>query len=216
MERRQVLEAIRTGAVLVSLPLSLLVAPGFSAAEPAPDRGIQVVHGLAADIWSSRDRQADDARRRQRLAKAIEASTNVDLLSRLVLGRHWRSMSAADRGDYRMLFSKVVIGGLAGRLDTLLHDLDGPLDQHFAVTSSRVIGKNDVFVRSKVTAADGRPLAVDWRLRAFEERLVIIDLVVEGVSLVVSQRAEFAAVIARGGIEGLIETLRRRAGSAGD
>ena len=44
---------------------------------------------------------------------------------------------------------------------------------------------------------------------------VIIDLIVEGVSLLVTQRSEFAAVIERSDMDGLLAELRARASSDG-
>ena len=204
-------DMIRTGLLLLCLMPSLLMTPRSSDAADVADHATKVVRGLAADIWSSRDDIADADDRKRFLAGAIAARTNVDLLGRLALGRHWRSLDPADRSEYRRLFSEVVIGDLAGRLGSLLYELDGPLDQHFAITNSAVSGKKDVLVRSKVIAVDGRPLAVDWRLRDLENGLAIIDLVVEGISLLVSQRSEFASVIERSQIDGLIEALRHRA-----
>jgi ABC-type transporter MlaC component len=40
---------------------------------------------------------------------------------------------------------------------------------------------------------------------------VIIDVIIEGVSLLVSQRSEFAAVIERSDMEGLLTELQARA-----
>jgi ABC-type transporter MlaC component len=60
--------------------------------------------------------------------------------------------------------------------------------------------------------SEGPPLAVDWRVRELDDRsLVAIDVIVEGVSLIVTQRSEFGAVIERQGLDGLLAELRRRA-----
>ena len=74
-------------------------------------------------------------------------------------------------------------------------------------------GRGDVLVRSKVLPASGENLDVDWRVRDRDGRLMIIDLIVEGVSLLVSQRSEFAAVIERNKFEGLLVGLQARAES---
>jgi phospholipid transport system substrate-binding protein len=54
---------------------------------------------------------------------------------------------------------------------------------------------------------------VDWRLRDAAHGPVIIDLIIEGISLLVSQRSEFAAVIERSDMEGLLTELQARATS---
>jgi phospholipid transport system substrate-binding protein len=58
----------------------------------------------------------------------------------------------------------------------------------------------------------GPPIKVDWRVRELRDHsLVAIDVIVEGVSLVVTQRSEFGSVIERRGMDGLLSELRRRA-----
>jgi len=68
-------------------------------------------------------------------------------------------------------------------------------------------------VRSKVLPSSGENLDVDWRVRDRDGQLMIIDLIIEGASLVVSQRSEFAAVIERNKFEGLLVELKARAES---
>ena len=56
------------------------------------------------------------------------------------------------------------------------------------------------------------PIRLDWRLTATESGWRVLDIVVEGVSLLVTFRNEFAAVIERHGgqVEGLLMELRQR------
>ena len=49
---------------------------------------------------------------------------------------------------------------------------------------------------------------IDWRVRRVINRFKIIDVVVEGVSMLVTQKAEFGAVIRERGVDGLINVLR--------
>jgi phospholipid transport system substrate-binding protein len=208
---RRRLAAALGGAVLISfLCANLLLAKPLLANE-LRQHAASVVSGLVAEIWSARGLAFDAEARQRHLAQSIATSTNIDLLSRLSLGRYWRSLGVAERDAYQNLFAKSVIGSLAHRLESVVRELDGSLDDHFFIIASMPAGKKDVLVRSKVVANDGRPLSVDWRLRESEGGPVIIDLVVEGVSLLVSQRAEFAAVIERSGVGGLIESLKRNA-----
>ena len=56
-------------------------------------------------------------------------------------------------------------------------------------SGQRPAGELDTLVRSKVFPTNGQPLALDRRLRAGDSGPVIIDLIVEGASLLVSQRS---------------------------
>lgn len=206
--RREVL-ALAVGVV----GLGPLAAPNAAlAADPSSE---QVVQGLVEDIWSTlRTNGLDEARRVDELMALFEARTDVALISRLALGRYWNRLSEAQRQDYEKLFRDVVIRSMARRLDSYASDAEGAIEERFQILSSVPAGKRDTLVRSKVFPTNGPPLALDWRLRAGPSGPVIIDLIVEGASLLVSQRSEFAAVIERHDLDGLLAELRARADSA--
>ena len=76
-----------------------------------------------------------------------------------------------------------------------------------------MVGRNDALVSTQILS-QGPPLAVDWRVRELDDNsLVAIDVIVEGVSLIVTQRSEFGAVVERQGMDGLLTELRLRAES---
>jgi phospholipid transport system substrate-binding protein len=174
----------------------------------------QVVQGLVEDLWRTLRREgADQKARVDALAGLLETRTDVALISRLALGRYWSRLPEAQRPDYQELFRQVVIRSLARRLDTYAEDAKAPIEERFRIMSSAPAGEHDTLVRSKVFPSNRQPLSLDWRLRAGDSGLVIIDLIVEGASLLVSQRSEFAAVIERQDLDGLLAELRARAES---
>ena len=64
---------------------------------------------------------------------------------------------------------------------------------------------------SQITHPDGsKPTSIDWRVRQKDGKLGVIDVVVEGISLSVTQRQEYSSVIqAHGGqIDGLLQIIR--------
>jgi phospholipid transport system substrate-binding protein len=78
------------------------------------------------------------------------------------------------------------------------------------IISERPAGTKDVVVSTRILRPSGPPIDADWRVRTTGERYRIIDVMVEGVSMVITQRSEFAAVVQRHGLQGLIEVLRAR------
>jgi phospholipid transport system substrate-binding protein len=207
---RRRLFVMSAGLVLLSLsPRSVLGAASPISAEA-------VVQDLAKRAWELLHRNNLDERHRlDQLTQVLTSATDVPLLSRLVLGRHWQTLTDAQRSDYEQLFEAVVMRNLARRLDQYANGAKGTLDQHFRTLANEPAGKNDVLVRTNVVTQQGENLMVDWRLRLHDDRPVVIDLIVEGASLLVSQRSEFAAVIERGGIDGLLTELRARSQAQG-
>jgi phospholipid transport system substrate-binding protein len=60
------------------------------------------------------------------------------------------------------------------------------------------------------------PLRIDWRLVNDNHGYKINDVIVEGVSMAVTQRSEFASIIQRNGgqVHGLIAMMREKTASA--
>jgi phospholipid transport system substrate-binding protein len=207
--RREMLAAMASLPVVAMLPAGRAVQ-----AEISPSDAEAVVSTLAAEVWSTFGRgDLDDQQRIDILATQLVAKTDVDLLSRLVLGRYWQQLDDQQRTRYQALFGDVVMRTLARRLNQFGKDARGAFEERFTLLSSAPAGKSDVLVRSTVRPQSGDNLSVDWRLRAGDGGPVIIDVIIEGVSLLVSQRSEFAAVIERSDMEGLLTELQARAES---
>jgi phospholipid transport system substrate-binding protein len=210
--RRDAIGLLAAAAVLPLLNLPWTARPAWSEVGTADAEA--VVQDLAGQIWQSlgRDELGEQARIDAIAAMLVDA-TDVELLSRLVLARYWQRLDDEQRARYQALFREVVMRSFASRLNQYAKDAQGPLEERFTITSSGPAGKHDVLVRSRVRPLSGGALAVDWRLRGSDGGPVIIDVIIEGVSLLVSQRSEFAAVIERSDMEGLLAELQARASS---
>ena len=84
--------------------------------------------------------------------------------------------------------------------------------EKFKVTGARADGDKGTIVDSNILRDPQPAVRVQWRVRQRDGHLKIVDVVVEGVSMAVTQRSEFASVIRkRGGqVSGLIEDLRAK------
>ena len=76
------------------------------------------------------------------------------------------------------------------------------------VTGTRPAG-DDTMVNSRIDYVGYPPLLLGWRVRE-TGRPAIVDVVVEGVSMVLTIRSEFEGVVARSGIDGLLRELTAR------
>ena len=190
--------------------LLLALAPGTALATPAARTAESVVQRLVEQVWQVLEEGKIDDRSYAQLLPVIERQTDLSLLARLVLGRHWRQASTAQRDEYQALFRSFVLQTFVKRLRRYAGPSLGAVDDRFEIITSRDVSKRDVLVNSRVLPPSSPPLRVDWRLRRRGEEPVIIDLIVEGVSLLVTQRSEFAAVVEHVGLDGLITELRSR------
>lgn len=149
------------------------------------------------------DQSKNDSEKLVELKAMLDSYTDIDLISRLVLGRYWKTASDAERDDYVQLFHELLMKTLAARLG----DYNG---QTFEIVGSQQVSKVDSTVATKIIRVAGKPLNVDWRVRDKDGNFAIIDVVAEGVSLVVSQRNEVGSIVEREGMPGLIAAMRER------
>jgi phospholipid transport system substrate-binding protein len=182
---------------LTTLPLARPAIAGSTAEAFVASIGDQVVAIL-------READKSDAEKLAALKTLLDSYTDLDLVARLVLGRHWQTASADERRDYVELFRQILMNTMAERMS----DYEG---QTFEVIGSNALNERDTAVQTRINRLRGAPpLRVDWRLRQTGDDFAIIDVIAEGVSLVVSQRNEVGSVVERQGMAGLIETMRQR------
>ena len=144
--------------------------------------------------------------RSDKFRQILQDSFDLKTIGRFVIGRSWNSATPDQQQEYMKLFEALVIKSYGDRLT--LYTGEG-----FEVTSSRPESESDFVVNSQITHPDGsQPTAIDWRVRQKNGKLGVIDVVVEGVSLSVTQRQEYAAVIQRNGgqIDGLLTLMRQQ------
>lgn len=173
-----------------------------AAASGAPSAFIRDLGKQAVAVLQSHGKNLDA--REAAFRKLLAEKFNLTLIGRFSLGRYWRRASAAQRRDYLNLFSEYVLktyasklGGYAG--EKLIVDSETPLSN-----------KVDFYVKSRIQRPSGPAIKATWRVRVGKNGIRIIDILVEGISMAVTQRDQFAAVIRRNGFEGLLEVLRSR------
>ncbi len=142
--------------------------------------------------------------REVRFRELLQDGFAIDKMGRFVVGEYWRQMTPEQQNDYLELYAEWVLKTYSPRLGEYL-------GQTFEVTKSVATDKGDIFVSSRIKHSfDAEPIRVDWRVRNIDEKPKIIDVVVKGTSLLMTQRSEFSAVLGKSGIEGLLGTMRLR------
>lgn len=199
LDRRQLLGGLQ-------LTLLALLAGGRGArAAVSADAARKMIETVGVGVLAIlRDPDLGNQQKFDRLVALLDGPIDLELIARLILGRHWRAASEAQQAEYLKLFRAFALDNLASKLQVY----DG---QDFEVVGSEAVNERDAVVQTLVTGGGRAPLKVDWRIREQGDGdLVAIDVIVEGISLIVTQRSEFSAVIERSGMDGLLAELRQR------
>ncbi|MBT5456198.1 MAG: ABC transporter substrate-binding protein [Rhodospirillaceae bacterium] len=182
---------------------ALSLSSGYAASGSADDFikkvGTEAINSLTGKNLSDKERQ-------DRFREILKRTFKIDLIARFTLGRYWRRTTETQKKEYVELFEDFIVQAYAARFK-------GYSGETFQVGRVRDINARDKLVQSDLVLTDGRKIPVHWRVRDSSD-YKIIDVLVEGVSMAITQRDEFAAIInQRGGkIEGLLRALRDKTG----
>jgi len=189
----------RAAIVLLALGLIGLAAPRQAAAEDPRD----FVNSLGEQALQVLGPGVSSAQRLSRFRALFNTQFDVAGIGRFVLGRYWRTATPREQQEFLALFQEYVARAYSARLGAFG-------GEPFRVTGTRPSGAETV-VSSEIVMASG-PIGLDWYLADNGGRYKITDVYVAGISMKVTQRDEFAAVIQRSGgqVEGLLSQLREK------
>ena len=143
---------------------------------------------------------------------------DVPGIARFVLGRYWQAATPLQQQEFLGLFEDYIVLTYRGRLSQYAESGDAT-----RVTGSR-LDPEGAMVFSQINLANGGgpragghgpttlPIKVDWRLTAQGGFYKISDVIIDGISMAMTQRSEFASEIQRDGgqVQGLIAMMRER------
>ena len=202
-------------AVLSLGCLTLPAAPAWAQATApvsttelsAQSKFIQNLGDQAISILA--EKQLSAAERDTKFRDMLHNSFDLQTIGRFVIGRNWATATPEQQTEYMKLFEALVVKTYSDRF--ALYTSEG-----FKVRSSVAESDKDTIVNSEITRADGsKGTEVTWRVRQKNGKLGILDVVVEGVSMSVTQRQEYTAVLQRNGgdFNGLLQIMRDKLGS---
>jgi phospholipid transport system substrate-binding protein len=197
----------RFASRIVVIVLALAVGmptPSRAASDPASfiaDLGTKAINVLTST--------ASEAERERQFRVLFEQAFDLPAIARFVLGPYWRTASEEQRQEFIRLFENYVIHAYTVRFNAYA-------GQQLKVVGARPEGDNGALVQSEIALPNSNqpPVKVDWRVSKIGDGHKITDVTVEGVSMALTERQEFASVIQRGGgqIDALLKLLREKTG----
>ena len=122
-------------------------------------------------------------------------------MSKLVLARNWRKLSNDQKGEFVREFKRSLARTYGTRIDR--YD-----QEQIDVFGSQVEPRDDVSIKTRILGGQYDGAVLSYRLRERNDRWRIIDVVIEGVSLVSNYRSQFSEILSSGTIDDLLEKLR--------
>jgi phospholipid transport system substrate-binding protein len=197
--------SLRSPLVIATLFLGVLFCATPPRGAAAQDQGAA---GFIQNLGSQglRILTAPEPQRVASFRQLFSADFDIPEISRFVLGPYGRMMPPQEQQEFMGLFSDYIARAYSTRLAPYA-------GSPFRVTGERPYGGETV-VTSQVFRPGGQPTDIDWHVTNSGGRYLVTDVVVGGVSMKVTQRDEFAAIIQRNGgrPESLLAALRQQMG----
>ena len=172
-----------------------------TAQQTASAQFIKQIGDQAISVLRSQTASLDQRETQFRLI--LSQNFDVAFIGRFVLGRHWQRANAEQQSDYLRLFQDFLVKTYASRMG-------GYAGETLVIVAERDGGGRDTVVRTRIDRPAGPPIEADWRVRQQDIGYRIIDVEVGGISMAITQRAEFDSLVQRNGVDGLIEVLRAK------
>ena len=201
------MRVIRT--FIFAVALAFVAAPaGADDANPAASAFMQSLGSKAIGELTNPD--VPQPERQARFRTLLDQHFDVPAIAKFTLGRYWRTATDEQRTEFSKLFEDFIVQSYSTRFS----EYHG---ESFQVGGSTTDQSGITVVHSKIDMPSSEDIRVDWHLRPRDGSFAIVDIVVEGVSMAVTQRSEFASVIqSHGGVAGLLDALRAKNAQSAD
>jgi len=210
------MNSIRSLLAIISLVAMLAFATAGSAVTQPDNHDLPqpLVEGMIDELLERLSASAEQIDQDQSVAYEISNELVVPYLdfpriTRIIMGKFWRDANAEQRqrliDEISMLLIRSYVTAMSAYADDTL------LDEQIVYLPSRYqAGDRKAAVRSRISLDSGQTIDVRYALYRKDGQWKIYDISFENISLVLTYRSSFSAIIKSNGVDGLIAKLEIR------
>jgi phospholipid transport system substrate-binding protein len=192
------------GRFIKSLFLTLCLVTGLTqAAVKSPEAVVkETADGVISRIESQRSAlEANPSQVYDLVNELVIPHFDFISMSKWVLGKNWKSANEAQRSEFIEQFKTLLVRTYA----RALLEYSGQEVKYFPVEQNPK--SNLAVVKTELTSSGAQPFPVAYRMHQKNEQWKVVDVAVDGVSLVSTYRGSFATQIKKNGFDALIQQL---------
>ena len=197
--------------IIAFLAMLVYFSVNVSAANVSPDQLVETtVNELIDELESRRaELEQDKGKLYGLVEEVVVPHFELNVIARLVLARHWRDASEAQRSEFARQFKNLLVRTYA----TALFEYTGK--EKMTVKPARIVeGERRTRVESQVTLPGGPPIPVNYSFLLTDAgEWKIYDVDIEGISLVTNYRSSYGQFIREKGLDALIDELAAKTAS---
>ena len=170
------------------------------------DPGSYVISTTEKAIKTLTDGSIDPQEKEARFGKLFDENFDIPSISRFVLGKYWKSATTTQKKEFIVTFRNYIVKTYSSRFSEYTGE------KLTLINSENQSNPKLFIVHTALNREDAPPIKVDWRVGLKKDRYVILDIIIEGISLAITQRSEFVSVIDQndGNVDNLIKLLKEK------
>lgn len=141
--------------------------------------------------------------KKDKIINLIDESIDAKWIARFVLSKNYRKADKVQREKFTSLYREFMINTYGPKFK----DYNG---KSFTVTKVDKRGRYHIAQAEFMPADSNVAISVNFRVKERKGKLVILDFIAEGISLIETQRSEFSSAISSKGIDGFLVDLEKR------
>ncbi len=179
-----------------------LILPKASPEARTPTEWVRSILEEVMAIQTNPQLRGPEFRKQKRMAiKGIIARNfHFDAMAAEALGLRWQALRPEKRAEFKALFQDL----FQDSYTKLVLDF---LGREKVLYKNEESGQNKVVVKTIIVRMN-EEIPVDYALTAVEQRWLVQDVVIDGVSVIQNYRNSFSRVIQQEGYEGLLKKMR--------
>ena len=172
----------------------------------ANDPGEYVMKMTKSAIDTLTNQSISQEEKENQFGKLFDKNFDVPSISRFVLGKYWKQASTDQKKKFIKTFRNYIVKTYSSRFG----EYSG--EQLELLNTENESNPKIFLVHTALQRQDAPIIKVDWRIGKKKDKFVILDIIIEGISLAVTQRSEFVSVIDQneGNIDKLISLLKEK------
>ncbi|RLB82287.1 MAG: ABC transporter substrate-binding protein [Deltaproteobacteria bacterium] len=146
----------------------------------------------------------EEPERRKLIRKAVDERFDWEEMAKRTLGRHWRKRTEKEKKEFIYLFGKLLER-------TYLDRVEGYSGERVVYVGDRIQGDYAI-VKVKILTAQDTEIPVLYRMKKKDDKWLVYDITIEGVSLINNYRTQFNNILVRSSFKTLIEKIKAKVG----
>ncbi len=199
MHRR--VRAVNAHVLQLALAAALALSIGTARAGSDGEAGVFVQTLGAKFIGLMRQDGDSRAVRENGFRDLLADNFDIAKASHAALGPYRRQATERQLARYKAIYLDYVLAVYGGMFANYV-------GESLVVTGSQVMDGGDVMVQGRIDRRGREAIRITFRVRRLDGGFKVLDILVEGISMLVTQRSQFASVIRSEGMDGFLERLQ--------